>query len=245
MAGRILPLSTYTSLTQFPSRPTCITCDLHKAVKHVGLPTAHVARSLHPSPSTPAVLFLGQNPGYDEDQQGAPFIGPSGSFLHTIYIGRDLDDGTSVGPRLDKIASIYVSNTARCGTWGGYEPTDKQYRLCIPHLLPDLEAIIPTCSRLIVVLLGSHACDAFYRLLTSKPMSLKKSLDHAGTSLTLPSGRTVQVYSTYHPAFLLRKQSALPEITDRLRLISDSVKGITPLPTHPHFVPVRRPVDEP
>lgn len=245
-------------LPQFSKHPGCMACDLHEGKKNVGIASRWLDWTLPPSRETPAVFYLGQNPGFDEDQVGLPFIGMSGrltalAYVGMIYNGSDTRyQGMELGPGIFKRATCYVGNTARCGTWGSIQPKARHYRQCIPFLTDDLFKIAATCQRLIVVNLGAPAAYHFYEHYLDGGLKQGNAVQRGGELVTIkdtqltfdrPVQRTldVQVYSTYHPAFVMRKNAVIHEIIDRLHLVVDSLDGISPVPSRPTMVAPRYP----
>jgi len=164
-------------LAQLPSHPTCTLCPLHTVATHVGISTHYLPGSLPPSPSTPCVLFLGQNPGFNEDRVGTPFIGKSGQLLQHAYID---------GIHLRTLASIFLANTARCYHLHGEGPTNSHYRACRPYLLPDLHHLSSISSSLYVVCLGGPASTHLHALLGKKSATLTSCFQQQGTPYPLP-----------------------------------------------------------
>ena len=165
------------ALPQFPAHRECIGCELHTRAASVGIPTHYLPSSLSPSSSVPCVLFLGQNPGNTEDRQGTPFIGPTGQLLQSAYIA---------GIHLTSLASIFLSNTARCYHLHGESPTNAHYKACRPHLLPDLHHLASLSSELIVVCLGAAATSHLHALLSVPKVTLTSSFSHQGRQISLP-----------------------------------------------------------
>jgi len=161
------------------ARPTCTLCSLHSGgARSVGIPTCYIPGSLPLSQETPCVLFLGQNPGFNEDTSGTPFIGKSGAMVQDSFIA---------GISLHTLASVFVGNTARCYHVTGDGPTNKHYKVCRDFLLPDLRLLAMASRELIVVCLGAPATSHLYALLGRPKVSLTSAFTHQGTRLPLPS----------------------------------------------------------
>jgi len=226
------------SLPQFPTHSNCnLVCGLREGVTHVGLPSRHAEWSLPPSINTPAVLFVGQNPGLQEDRNGMIFVGPTGQLAKTAYIGYDHPQHGSVGSGIFKRATVYLGNVARCGTWGEIQPTKKQYGTCSHYLLQDILLILPTCSRLLIVMMGAPSIEHTYKMLVGRGYGVKAAADRSGEVVTVPStNASVQLFSTYHPAYVLRKNAVFSAVMDHLRLVVDSLDGISATPSQPTIV---------
>jgi uracil-DNA glycosylase len=126
----------------FPSLSACTECDLHCqqsledgtviVPNSVGIPTRYLEDSLPPSEVTDAVVYVGRNPGFNEDQDGTCFVGESGRLLMRVYI-----DGIHVRRR----ASVYCTNAVRCYTARNDPPKARHYKACLDFTLGDLRPI--------------------------------------------------------------------------------------------------------
>lgn len=278
------------------ARPDCTLCSLSSSgARSIGIPTCHIRNSLPLSRSTPCVLFLGQNPGFNEDREGIPFIGKSGEVVQRSFIP---------GISLQTMASVFVGNTARCYHVDGDGPSNKHYKVCREHLIPDLHALVANSSELIVVTLGAPAASHLYALLGVPKVNLTSAFSRQGTRLPLPSeeptacgvsgtagkkskrksakslvtagepslfslisdtatsakssstsaaaaeshappnngrGKEVMIFSTYHPAAVLRTNNLIHACAGHLQLLLNHLTGHTPVPSSPHFIPPRNP----
>ncbi|MBS1186076.1 MAG: uracil-DNA glycosylase protein [Burkholderiaceae bacterium] len=137
-------------------------------------------------------LFVGEGPGFVEDQQGEPFVGPSGKLLDNMLLAMGLKRG----------ANAYIANIVKC------RPTDDNGRdrppsveeaaLCRPYLERQIALIQPE----IIVALGKTAATM---LLGSDPQASLASLRGKLHRLRTPDGREIPLVATYHPAYLLRQ----------------------------------------
>lgn len=229
--GNFPPLDPSTRPLPLPQFPplTCTRCPLHSTATHVGIPTHLHHSCLPPSPTTPAVLIVGQNPGYLEDRLGIPFIGPTGNLLHTVYIA---------GISLPSLATIYLTNAARCTSIS--DPPARTFSACSPHLLPDILSIARTCAPpLHILCLGAPATRSVYAL-----FSLSRNLKSAFNSQAVPQdveGSPVLLYATYHPAAILRSHNLIHAVSGHLQILLDHLTGHAPTPTTPTVVPPRSP----
>jgi uracil-DNA glycosylase family 4 len=107
----------------------CPDCDLcktrTKAVPGEGSPTAEI-------------MFVGEGPGYNEDQQGRPFVGAAGKFLDELL--------ASIGTRRSE---VYITNVLKCRPPNNRDPLPNEVEACRKYLLRQIELIKP---RLIVTL---------------------------------------------------------------------------------------------
>ncbi|MFN7301326.1 MAG: uracil-DNA glycosylase family protein [Bacteroidota bacterium] len=167
-------------LPQFPShRPGCTLCPLHKTARHVGIGLHRLPDSLAPLPSSPALLVVGQNPGYWENACGTPFVGKSGQALQSVYL-----DAAKLHPSV----TIYVTNTARCFHGNGDNVPNPVYRACSPYLLNDIKHLLASHCSLTLLLLGGPAVTHTLKLLdpSQKKPTLKALLKRQGLQLPFP-----------------------------------------------------------
>jgi DNA polymerase len=89
-------------------------------------------------PEIAALMFVGESPGYHENQQGRPFVGAAGHFLEELL--------ASIGMKRDQ---VYIANVIKCRPPGNRDPLNDELEACRPYLLQQLDLINP---RLIVTL---------------------------------------------------------------------------------------------
>ena len=89
-------------------------------------------------PETAALVFVGEAPGYHENQQGRPFVGAAGHFLEELL--------ASIGMKRDQ---VYIANVIKCRPPGNRDPLNDELEACRPYLIQQLDLIDP---RLIVTL---------------------------------------------------------------------------------------------
>ena len=134
------------------------------------------------------LMFIGEAPGADEDEQGEPFIGKAGQLLTKIIEAMGLARET-----------VYIANILKCRpdtpgqTAGNRKPTPAEMDTCKPYLLEQIRIIQPRA----IVALGATATDGL----------LGKS-----EGITKLRGRWQEFHGTplmptYHPAYLLRNQA--------------------------------------
>jgi uracil-DNA glycosylase len=125
------------------------------------------------------VMFVGEGPGYYEDQQGEPFVGAAGQLLATML--------REIGLRR---ADVYITNVVKCRPPGNRDPLPDEIEACRPYLTGQLESIRPR----IVVTLGNFAT----RVILNRAVSISRV---RGQRFDV-DGRTV--LPTFHPAAILR-----------------------------------------
>lgn len=127
------------------------------------------------------LVFVGEGPGYNEDEQGIPFVGRAGKLLDKMIEAIDL-----------KREDVYIANVVKCRPPQNRKPTPDEVLTCYPFLLRQILAIRPQ----VIVALGATAADALLLGLPEQSLSAKRGriFQFAGAKLIV----------TYHPAFLLR-----------------------------------------
>src|SRR2546425_11792073 len=151
----------------------CTQCRLHEGrtqvVFGVGDPNADL-------------MFVGEAPGYHEDQQGKPFVGQAGKLLDNLL--------AAIGLARDQ---VYVANVLKCRPPGNRDPQPDEIEACESHLFRQLELIEPT----VVATLGNFAT----KLLSGRPLGITRV--HGQEQETTIGGRKVLLYPLYHPAAAL------------------------------------------
>jgi uracil-DNA glycosylase family 4 len=136
------------------------------------------------------VVFVGEGPGFNEDQQGRPFVGAAGSFLDEL-IG-------SVGWRR---SDVFITNVVKCRPPGNRDPEPDEMAACAPYLRRQLEVLDPA----LVVTLGRFSLGTFMPgARISQVHGTVRAVDPA------TGARAARALAMYHPAAALR-QGALKE----------------------------------
>jgi DNA polymerase len=125
------------------------------------------------------LMFVGEGPGADEDQQGIPFVGKSGQLLNNMI--------AAMGLSRDR---VYIANVVKCRPPGNRNPEPVEAGTCTPFLATQMDVVRPE----VVVALGSIA--ATYLLGVKQSLVSLRGRWH--------TVRGVKTVVTYHPAFLLR-----------------------------------------
>ncbi len=151
--------------------PDCNRCKLHKlgrkqVVFGVGNPRAEL-------------MFIGEGPGADEDEQGEPFVGRAGQLLNKMIEAMGLER-----------SEVYIANVVKCRPPGNRTPERDECETCMPFLLRQVEAINPKA----IVALGAVAAKNLLQINASMAELRSRSYDFRGARL----------FVTYHPAYLLR-----------------------------------------
>ena len=150
------------------------------------------------------LMFIGEAPGADEDQQGEPFVGRAGQLLNNMI--------KAMGLRRE---DVYIANIIKCRPPGNRTPERDECETCSPFLMRQIATIRPK----VLVALGAVAAKTL--LAINAPMSelRGKWYDFRGTKLAV----------TYHPAFLLRDPRQKKEAWKDLQMVMKDL-GLAPPP---------------
>ena len=127
------------------------------------------------------IMFIGEAPGWHEDQQGRPFVGPAGQFLDKLL--------TSIGLSREQ---VYIANVIKCRPTGNRDPLPAEIRNCRQWLERQIELICPK----MIVTLGRYSMAMYF-----PGKSISKI--HG----TAQKQDNILYYAMYHPAAALHQQS--------------------------------------
>jgi DNA polymerase len=171
------------------------------------------------------LMFVGEAPGFHEDQQGFPFVGQAGKLLDKLLGGIGLTRG-----------DVYICNTLKCRPPGNRDPLPEEIAACEPHLFRQIELIEPK----LVATLGNFAT----KLLSGRPAGITRVHGHE-QEVTL-GARTVKLYPLYHPAAALYTPSMLKVLEEDFARIPALLERAAPqssVPAEP-VAPVLQPEPE-
>jgi DNA polymerase len=146
------------------------------------------------------LMFVGEAPGFHEDQQGFPFVGQAGKLLEKLLAGIGLSR-----------SDVYIANVLKCRPPGNRDPQPDEIESCEPHLFKQLELIQPR----VVATLGNFAT----KLLTGKPTGITRV--HGQEQWTSVGGNRVLLYPLYHPAAALYTPAMLKVLEEDFRRIPE------------------------
>ncbi len=98
-------------------------------------------------PSRAKILFIGEGPGYHEDKQGRPFVGPAGQFLDELLQSINL-----------KRSDVFITNVVKCRPPENRDPLPEEISACNDYLDRQIAAIQP----LVIVTLGRYSMAKFF-----------------------------------------------------------------------------------
>jgi uracil-DNA glycosylase len=149
---------------------------------------------------TARLMFVGEAPGREEDEQGIPFVGAAGQLLTKII--------EAMGTTRDE---VFIVNTVGCRPPGNRDPEPDEVAACRPFLLEQIRLVAPR----VIVTLGAFATQAV--LGTEEAITrLRGRWQDAHGARVMP---------TYHPAYLLRSGKGRKEVWADMQLVRDYLAG--------------------
>jgi len=149
----------------------CTRCKLHQSRKTIVFGEGNAEALL---------VFVGEGPGQEEDQQGKPFVGAAGQLLTDIIIK---------GMKLQR-EDVYICNIVKCRPPNNRNPEPDEIEACEPFLVKQLEAIKPK----LIVGLGNVAVKTL--------LKTKEGITSLRGNWKTYHG--IPLMPTFHPAYLLR-----------------------------------------
>ena len=162
------------------------------------------------------VMFVGEQPGDQEDQQGRPFVGPAGRVFDDALVAAGIDRGTT-----------YVTNAVKHFKWQArgkrrihQKPNWGEMTACRPWLEAELEVVRPR----VLVLLGATAAQTLlgrqFRVTQFRGQLIESALAE-------------HVTATVHPSSILRgepseREANFAAFVDDLRMVADLIDGGRP-----------------
>ena len=167
---------------------SCTDCPLHRgrtnAVPGEGSPTAEL-------------MFIGEGPGFHEDRQGRPFVGPAGQLLEGLL--------ASIGANREQ---VFIANMVKCRPPDNRDPQPSEISACSKYLDRQIELINPK----IIVTLGRFSLGRFFP---------GESITRARGRLRRKDGRLI--FPVMHPAAVLRRPELRSTMVQDFRAIADAL----------------------
>jgi uracil-DNA glycosylase len=147
------------------------------------------------------LMFVGEAPGADEDEQGLPFVGRAGQLLTKIIEAIEM-----------RREDVYICNILKCRPPGNRNPESDEIASCEPFLLRQIAAIRPK----VICALGTFGAQTLLR--TKEPISRLRGqfIDYRGARLM----------ATFHPAYLLRNPGEKRKVWEDVQKIRDYLRSL-------------------
>jgi uracil-DNA glycosylase family 4 len=149
-------------------------------------------------PANSEIVFIGEAPGFHEDQQGRPFVGAAGKFLEELLQSISLT-------RQD----VYIANVIKCRPPGNRDPLPDEIEACKPFLDRQLELIQP---KMVVTLGRFSMARAFPKARISQIHGQPRKIGG------------IIYYPMYHPAAALHQPSLRRTVEEDMQRIPELLK---------------------
>ena len=148
--------------------------------------------------SSARLMFVGEAPGFDEDQQGMPFVGKAGQLLTRIIQAISLTR-----------EQVYICNVIKCRPPGNRNPESDEIQSCSPFLNRQIASIQPE----FICALGTFAAQTLLK--TTQPISRLRGrfYDYSG----------IRLLPTFHPSYLLRNPDKKREVWEDMKLLMNEM----------------------
>jgi DNA polymerase len=147
------------------------------------------------------LMFVGEAPGADEDDQGLPFVGRAGQLLTKII--------ASIGMKREE---VYICNILKCRPPGNRNPETDEIASCEPFLMRQIASVKPK----VICALGTFGAQTLLR--TREPISRLRGhfIDFRGAKFL----------ATFHPAYLLRNPNEKRKVWEDVQKIRDYLNSL-------------------
>jgi DNA polymerase len=159
-------------------------------------------------------MMIGEGPGFHEDRQGLPFVGPAGRFLDQLITSSGL-----------KRKDVFITNVVKCRPPNNRDPMPGEIQACRKHLDEQIEIINPK----VIVTLGRFSMARFIP---------NQTIGRVRAKARQVEGRTI--YPMYHPAAALHNGSLRSVIEDDFKAIPSLVDQAAPPAEEPKPAPAQQ-----
>lgn len=147
-------------------------------------------------------MFVGEAPGYNEDQKGIPFCGAAGKFLDELLASIEL-----------RREDVFIANTLKCRPPENRDPLPEEKTACRPYLDQQIKIINPK----IIITLGKHATETFLPGVGGITKLRAKLFRRPGNCYFFP---------LYHPAAALHNGALRDTLTQDFNKIPEALKKV-------------------
>ena len=170
----------------------CSACRLRESCKQVVFGAGNIKST---------IVFVGEGPGSDEDEQGLPFVGRAGQLLNKILAASEF-----------KRDEVYIANVVKCRPPGNRLPNPDEVKICRNFLEAQIRIIQPR----IIVCLGALASQTV--------IDSRAKIGQIRGKWFIRNG--IKMIATYHPAALLRNESYKRPTWEDFKLIRDEYRQL-------------------
>ena len=153
------------------------------------------------------LMFVGEAPGFHEDQQGKPFVGAAGKLLDKLLaeIGLARED-------------VFIANVLKSRPPGNRDPQPEEIEACKPYLSRQIELIEPR----VICTLGNFST----KLLTRRQDGITRV--HGRPQDHVIAGLPIRIYPIYHPAAGLRSTAMLETLREDFKRLPELLEAARP-----------------
>jgi uracil-DNA glycosylase family 4 len=180
----------------------CTRCSLHFSRKNA-VPGE--------GPANAEIMFIGEGPGFYENEQGRPFVGAAGKFLEELL--------AKIGM---KRSDVFITNVVKCRPPGNRDPEPGEIEACNDYLERQIQAINPK----VIVTLGRYSMGRF--------LPNAKISDVHGQAMNV-KGRLI--VAMYHPAAALHQQSLKPTLEKDFSRLPELIAKASQMPEQKEQTP--------
>ncbi|MBT3394912.1 uracil-DNA glycosylase [archaeon] len=157
------------------------------------------------------ILFVGEAPGKNEDEQGIPFVGAAGKNLDLLLKGANLD-----------LTDIYITNILKCRPPKNRDPTIIEIEAHTPWLLKQIKEMRPE----VICSLGNYATKFFLALGKVDKMKSQPGISkvHGKPKNIEIDGIKIKLIPLFHPAAIIYNRSLINEWKKDLEIIKSEIK---------------------
>lgn len=158
------------------------------------------------------LMFIGEGPGFHENEQGRPFVGAAGRFLEELLAG--------IGMRRDQ---VFICNVVKCRPPGNRDPEQQEIEACARYLERQIEAVDPK----VIITLGRFSMARYFP-------NARISRIHGQPAEM--EGRLI--VPMYHPAAALHQPSLRETVQADFAKLPALIEGDTPVQEFEDDTPV-------
>src|ERR1051325_3445156 len=155
------------------------------------------------------LMFVGEAPGFHEDQQGIPFVGAAGKLLDKLLEEIGLQRG-----------DVFIANVLKSRPPGNRDPQLEEIAACKPYLTRQIELIEPR----VICTLGNFATKCLTRRQDGITRVHGRPQDH------VIAGLPIRIYPIYHPAAGLRSTAMLETLRQHFQRLPELLEAARPQP---------------
>jgi DNA polymerase len=147
------------------------------------------------------LMFVGEAPGADEDEQGLPFVGRAGQLLTRIIEAMEL-----------RREEVFICNILKCRPPGNRNPETDEIAACEGFLFRQIEAVKPS----VIVALGAFGAQTLLRTAEAIGRLRGQLIDYRG----------IKLMATFHPAYLLRNPIEKRKVWEDMQMVRNYIRSL-------------------